>query len=289
MQIFDWLRLLLLAAIWGSSFIFFRILTPVLGISPTTALRCFLAGLFLYLVLWWRKEKIDWRKKGKHFFIIGVLNSALPFACFAYASLHIPAAYSAILNSTAPIWGVLIGVIFYGSPISRRTLIGFSTALLGVILVANPWQRASGFVPDAYFLPAIGAGLAAAILYGIASHLIKKHLSDQSAVVNTAATQLVAGLALLPFAAAQMPSLAVFTPLIIASILAISLMCSALAYFLYYKLIADIGVERGMSVTFFIPVFGLLWGALFLGEAVSMMMLLGSALVICGTYIGLKK
>jgi drug/metabolite transporter (DMT)-like permease len=289
MRPFDWARLLLLGAIWGGSFIFFRILTPVLGVSNTAMNRCLIAGIFLFILLKIRQSQPLWATHSKHYLIVGTLNSTLPFCLFAYASLHIPAAYSAILNATTPIFAMLIATLLHGQALSKRAALGFTVALLGVALVANPWQRAANFTPDAHFLPAIAACLVAAILYAIAGGYIKKHLSDSPAMANTAATQLFAGLCLLPVALTQTPPLAAYTPNIVLAILAISLLCSALAYLVFFRLINDIGPERSMTVTFLLPVFSLLWGFLFLNEAVSWQMMLGSALVLLGTYVGIKK
>jgi drug/metabolite transporter (DMT)-like permease len=285
----DWIRLITLAAIWGASFLFFRMLAPALGIFFTADARVVIAGLALTLWLLATSVNTQWRTHSAQLIVIGVLNSAIPFALFGYAALHIPAAYSAILNACTPIFGFVAGVLFLGEAMSRTRAFGLICGVLGVALVANPWQRAAGFTPDAHFGWAIAACILATVCYAASGVYIKKRAAGVSSQAIAAGSQVSAGIALLPFALAFAPSASAFTPALLFALLALALVCSALAYLLYFRLMHDVGPSRTLIVTLLIPVFGMLWGALFLGERLSGSALIGMALILAGAYLAAKR
>jgi drug/metabolite transporter (DMT)-like permease len=259
----DWFRLTALAAIWGASFLFFRILAPALGIFFTAGSRVAIAGAALTLWLIVIRANTHWKTHPTELAVIGVLNSAIPFALFAYAALHIPAAYSAILNAFTPIFGFVAGVIWLGERMSSVRAAGLALGVAGVALVANPWQRASGFTPDAHFLTAVGACLLSTFCYAASGIYVKKRAAGISSKAIAAGSQVSACGALLPFAFAYAPGAAKFSPGIVAAMLVLALVCSALAYILYFRLMQDVGPSRTLIVTLLIPLFGMLWGTLF--------------------------
>jgi drug/metabolite transporter (DMT)-like permease len=285
----DWARLIALAAIWGASFIFFRMLAPTLGVFFTADSRVAIAGLALTAWLLITKSDTHWKTHPLQLSIIGVLNSAIPFSLFAYAALHIPASYSAILNAFTPIFAFVGGVLFLGERMSRLRAMGLLLGVAGVALVANPWQRAAGFVPDAHFLPAVAACLFCTLCYAASGIYIKKFAAGVSSKAIAAGSQLSAGVALLPFALSAPPSANAFTPTLIFALLALALLCSAFAYLLFFRLMKDIGPSRAQLVTLLIPLFGMLWGALFLGERLSLSALAGCALILLGTIAATRQ
>jgi drug/metabolite transporter (DMT)-like permease len=264
-------------------------LTPALGIFFTADSRVTIAGLALTAWLLLTNTNTHWKTHPLQLTTIGVLNSAIPFALFAYAALHIPAAYSAILNAFTPIFGFVAGVIWLGERMSGVRAAGLALGVAGVALVANPWQRASGFTPDAHFLTAVGACLLSTFCYAASGIYVKKRAAGIASKAIAAGSQLSAGIALLPFALAYPPSPSAFTPGIIAAMLALALVCSALAYVLYFRLMQDVGPSRTLIVTLLVPLFGMLWGALFLGERFSLSALAGCALILGGTLLSARK
>ncbi len=289
MQQQDWFRLIALAAIWGASFLFFRMLAPALGVFFTADSRVLIAGCALTAWLLVTKSATHWKTHPLQLSIIGVLNSAIPFSLFAFAALHIPAAYSAILNAFTPIFAFVGGVIWLGERISRVRALGLIIGVMGVALVANPWQRASGFTPDEYFLPAVAACLLCTLCYAISGIYIKKCAAAIPANAIAAGSQLSAGAALLPFALSHPPAMAAFTPALVLALFALGLLCSAVAYMLFFRLIKDVGPSRAQLVTLLVPLFGMLWGALFLGERLSLSALLGCALILLGTVAATRQ
>ena len=275
----DTARLVLLAAIWGASFLFNRITAPVLGPVLTAELRTLIAGVALAVYFAFAGFNPDWRRWGRQYLIVGILTSALPFLLWAYAALTLTAGLMSVLNATSPMWGALWSMLLLRERLSARKVLGLIIGVAGVVFVTQPQAGESA--------PVIAA-LAAAFCYGLAGAYMKRWASGVPSRGMAVGTQLAAGVLLVPFITLSPPTTAP-TPLVVASMLALGLLCGAIAYLLYFRLIADIGATGALTVTYLIPVFGVLWGALFLGEALSISMLAGGALVILGTIFVLRN
>jgi drug/metabolite transporter (DMT)-like permease len=279
MRRIDTARLVLLAAIWGASFLFNRITAPVLGPVLTAELRTLIAGIALAVYFAFAGFNPDWRRWGRQYLIVGILTSALPFLLWAYAALTLTAGLMSVLNATSPMWGALWSMVLLRERLSARKVLGLVIGVAGVVFVTQPQAGESA--------PVIAA-LAAAFCYGLAGAYMKRWASGVPSRGMAVGTQLAAGVLLVPFIALSPPTTAP-TPLVVASMLALGLLCGAIAYLLYFRLIADIGATGALTVTYLIPVFGVLWGALFLGEALSVSMLAGAGLVILGTVFVLRN
>jgi drug/metabolite transporter (DMT)-like permease len=278
----DTARLVSLAAIWGASFLFMRIAAPVLGPVLTAELRTLIAGIALAAYFAATGYDPEWRRWGRHYVTVGILSSAVPFLLWAYAALSLTAGLLSVLNATAPMWGALCSALLLRERLNARRILGLVIGVAGVALVTRPESGAE------LYYPAIVAALAAAFCYGLIAAYIKRWASDAPSRGMAVGSQLAAGVLLIPFVALWPPATAP-TPGVAASILALGLVCGAIAYLLYFRLIADIGATGALTVTYLIPVFGVLWGALFLGETVSALMLVGAALVILGTVFVLRQ
>ena len=278
----DTSRLVLLAAIWGASFLFNRIAAPTLGPVLTAELRTVIAGIAL--LAWFAVTGFDpqWRRWWRQYLVMGILTSGLPFLCWAYAALSLTAGLMAVLNATSPMWGALLSALLLGERLTRRRAAGLVIGIVGVALVTRPTTGAE--IPYA----AVAAALAAAFCYGLSGAYMTRWAGGAPSRGMAVGTQMVAGVLLIPFIPLWPPAAAP-TPLVAVSMLALGLVCGAIAYLLYFRLIADIGATGALTVTYLIPVFGVLWGALFLGEALSVSMLAGGALVILGTVFVLRK
>lgn len=270
-------RLLILSAIWGGSFIFMRIAVPALGPVALMELRVLLAALFLALVARFLDSALRAGEHWKHYLILGFFNSALPFLLFGYAALTLPASLMAILNATAPIWSALIGVLWLHHRLTPKVALGLALGIAGVVLLV-------GFDP-AMLQPgaglAIAAVLAASLCYGIAS-LYAKQARTVEPLANAHGSMWAAALWLLPpfllFQPGARPE-----PEILFSVVILGVVCSGIAYLLYFRLIAEIGAAPALTVTFLIPLFGVLWGWLFLSEKVGWHTFAGAFVVIAGT------
>ncbi len=271
-------RLLLLSAIWGASFLFMRIGAPVLGPSWLIFCRVGLAALFLMLIARYIRKSLAVARHWKHFLILGLLNSTVPFLLFAYAAQTISASLLSILNATSPIWAAAIGAVWLRTGLSVKTLAGMALGVAGVAVLAGSetltLSSGGGL--------AVAAALAAAMSYGFASNYIKSAVSVD-AFSNAhgslwAATLLTAPLAMQAGSLDAVPSMSVML-----AVFALGVVCSGMAYLLFFRLVSDIGPAPALCVTFLIPVFGIMWGVVFLDEVVGWHTLLGCVAVLIGT------
>lgn len=271
------LRLFALAAIWGSSFLFMRIAAPVLGPAVLIEYRVGFAAVFLALVGLVLRKKLDLRSHWRHYLMLGLFNSALPFVLFAFAARTLSASLLSVLNATAPMWGALLGAAWTRQRIGLNTGAGLMLGTLGVALLVgfdHVVQRPGSTL-------AVIAALVAACSYSVAS-LYARSARAVEPFANAHGSMWAAALLvlpLLPFFPAPAPA----TPGILGAALALGILCSGIAYIMYFKLIEEVGTTSALTVTFLNPVFGILWGALFLGEAVGWYTIAGAAIVLAGT------
>jgi drug/metabolite transporter (DMT)-like permease len=278
--IVDLTALLALAAIWGGSFIFMRFLAPLLGPVTTTGGRVLIAGLVLWAVYAATGFKLEWRRHWRRYLVLGVLNSGIPFLLYAFAALHIPASLSVVLNALAPMFGAVFSAVWLADRLTGRKLAGLGLGILGVALVSS-LDRVSAS-------PLALAGMAACVLatvcYGLSTVYIRKRAMDVKPRALAGGSQLMAGLVLLPLMAA-LPPRAAPGALVIAVEIAFGVLCSAVAFLLYYRLVARVGPTKTLLVTLLMPAFGMLWGFLILGERITWVRILGAAVILAGTYL----
>ncbi len=276
----DYARLLLLAAIWGVAFIFLRVAAPVMGPVWTPEVRVLLGGLAVLAWLRFAGENAELWRHRRAYLVVGTVNIAIPFALFSYAAMHAPASLLSIVNSTAPIFGIAWAAVFRDERITLRKAAGMALGIVGVALIARP-----GSAPDDAQLDwAIAAVLGATCSYGVTGVLIKRFAQGVSPRAMAAGNQLAAALVLLPLLP-LLPPLATPSVLVIANLLGLALLASGVAFLLYFRLIADVGMTRALTVTYLIPLFGVLWGWLFLGETLPAAALAGGALILAGTLL----
>lgn len=276
------LQLITLAAIWGASFLFMRIAVPALGPVWLIEWRVLLGALLLALAGRWFRHSLALRTHWRHYLVLGLFNSALPFVLFAWAAQTLTASLLSVVNATAPIWGAVIAWAWGREPLRGRVAAGLALGVIGVALLMG--------LDPAMLKPGSGWVLAAVLLapccYAIASHYAKSASNTLLPYANAHGSMWAATLLLwpvLPFAGhAPMPQTA--TPVLVwGAVLGLGLLCTGLAYLMYFRLVAALGAASALTVTFLIPVFGILWGHLFLGEAVGWQTLAGALVVLTGT------
>lgn len=280
MKVSDVVELLLLAALWGASFLFMRIAAPVLNPVWLIEMRVLLAGLALLPVLIRLNLWHEVHQKLLPLFIVGCLNSALPFLLFAFASVSLSAGFTSILNATSPLFGTAIAAIWLGEKLTTSRMSGLVLGFAGVTVLVG--MKTLETIPSSW--TAIGAGLIAAFLYAVAAPYSKRQLSDVSPLVIATISQLSAAILLLPALPFTIPK----TPpslVVMLSIVALALFSTAIAYILYFRLIQHIGSTKALTVTYLIPVFAILWGKIFLQEPITFSMVLGCGLILLGTAI----
>ena len=238
----------------------------------------------LALAAWFRAMGFDaqWRRWWRQYLLVGLLTSALPFLLFAYSALTLTAGLMAVINASSPIWGALFSAWLLGERLSGRGVAGLAIGITGVALVTQP-EAGTAFAA----LPVLAA-TGAAVCYGLAATYMRRWAKDVPSRGMALGTQ-IAGAALLAPLLAVAPPSSLPTPFIALCLLVMGIVCGAVAYLLYFRLVTDIGAAGALTVTYLIPIFGVAWGALFLGESLSPPMLAGAALVLLGTFFVLRK
>lgn len=275
--------LILLAALWGGSFLFMRIAAPVLGPVWLIALRVLIAGLVMLPLVIQRRQLGSLRENWRLLLWVGAMSAALPFTLLAYASLDLTAGMTSILNATVPIFAALIGYTVYGEALDARRVAGVLLGFVGVVALVGLPQGA-GASP---LLPVV-AGLTAAVFYVFAANFAKRRLSHIPAVVFVTGSQLGAAVVLLPllplFPPTQAPG-----AMVVAAVLALAVLSTSLAFLIYFQLIREVGPTRTLTVTYLIPVFAIAWGALLLDEVLTLGMLLGGASILAGVALANRR
>jgi drug/metabolite transporter (DMT)-like permease len=279
----DLARLLGLAAVWGLAFVFIRVSVPSLGPVALTVIRTLVAGCALLLVAHALGVRLEWRARWRRFLAFGVANSALPFMLISVAEKAMTAAFAAILVATAPLFGALIAAVWAREALTPARLVGLLAGVLGVALLVG-WQPAGAELPPAW---SIAATLAAAAGFGLAANYARLKLQDIPSMAAAAGGQLSAGVLLVPFVAAVPPT-AMPTPIEWASAFALALLSSALAFVLYFRLIANVGAVKTLTVNFLSPLVGVTGGVLLLGEPVTANMIAGIAVILAATALVLR-
>ncbi len=270
------LRLLVLAALWGATFLFLRIAVPALGPAMLIEARVAIAAVFLTIVGLAMGRNVSFRARWKHYLVLGGLNSALPFVLLAFAAQSLSASLLSILNATTPTFGAIVLAVWTRTRPGPRVLAGLVIGLVGVgIVLGVDTLRAPGGGL------AVAACLGATLSYGIATTYTKLNAGDD-AFASAHGSMWGAALLVLPLALAFPPQ-AVPGPGVLAAVLALGILSTGIAYLLYFRLVTEVGPTSALTVTFLIPVFGVLWGVLFLGEQVGWNTFVGAVVVLIGT------
>ena len=281
LQLKHLLLLLLLAAIWGASFLFARVSAPEFGPITFTSIRIGIAALALLPILFLKNHwQILWENLGLIAFI-AVLNSALPFMLLAYTTLYLSAGVTSVLNSLVPIFSAVIAHYYLQDYLSRKQTIGLAIGITGVLILMSD-KLALG---NNTILP-LGAAFLSGLSYAISANITKKKLSHVPPRVLAASSMFTAGILLIPFGILnwpeQMPGVHAWM-----AVVAVAILSTAFAYLIFFWLIKEIGPTRTVSVTLIIPIFGIIWGALFLSESITLNIILGTVVILVGAYLSL--
>ncbi len=283
-----------LAALWGSSFLFMRLGAAEFGAVPTAALRVGIAAAFLLPILLWQGQWAAFRRNAGPILLVGLLNSGIPFALYSYAVLSITTGLTSILNATVPLFGAIVAWLWLQDRPHASRALGLAVGFGGVTLLA--WDKA-GFKPGGSggaesWAPslAIGACLLATLCYGISASFTKRYLSGVPPLATATGSQIGATLGLAGPAfwlwPVRMPG-----PTAWGAIVAVAILCTGIAYILFFRLIEHAGPARALAVTFVVPVFAVVYGIAFLGESLTGWMVACGLVIACGTALatGLLK
>lgn len=272
----------LLAAIWGSSFMFMRLGAIEFGPFPTAGLRVMIGTLVLLPLLWMRGLGAELLRHWKITMAVGLINSAIPFACFTFALLSISSGLASILNSSVPLFGAIVAWLWFKDRPDNARILGLMIGFFGVALLAWDKVVVKSDTSTSSTVWAVLACLTACLCYAIAASVARRFMVGLPSLVSATGSQIGASLALLPLTLAYWPQHAL--PLRAwLSVLALGVLCTGFAYVLYFRLIERAGPVRALAVTFLIPVFAILFGLIFLGETVTPWMLFCGLVIVVGT------
>ena len=270
-------QLVALSALWGASFLFLRIASPVMGPLVLAGVRVTLATITLILIMRALREPWPWQH-WRELTLLGMLSVSMPFLLYAWAALQLPAGYSALLNTTAVLWGTLASSWFKEDTLSARKLLGCVAGFVGVALIV----QLGPVKIDATTIVAVLACLAASACYGCSTPLMKRATTRMQPLAIAAGIHLTSLVLVMPGAVWAWPT-AQFTPAALFSVLILGTITSGLAYWMHLRIIRHVSPVAAISPAFMIPVFGVTWGHLFLGEELSSGIFVGGALVLLAT------
>ncbi len=271
------LILLILGAIWGSSFLFARITVGEFGAIPLSAVRSLIAAAVLFPMMLlsggWKQFVAYW----KHFIVLGLISTALPFTFITLTTQYSTAGFASILNSFTSIMSALIAWIWLKEYLSIQAILGICLSFIGVVIMVVDTQSISS---ELILLPVL-TGLGAAFFYGLTGNYSKKYTDGLPSIVSATGCQVFAALFLVPPAIFLWPDNTISTGGWINAVI-LGLMCTALAFILFFQLLEKIGIVRTMIVTYLIPLFGVFWGFLFLDELITLNITIGAMLILAG-------
>jgi len=274
----DLVDLILLAALWGGSFLFMRISVPEFGAIPMMMVRTALAGLMLLPLLILKNHHQIMISNIVPISIAGVVGSAIPFSLIAYSTLYVTAGFASVLNAATPMFAAAVAFFWLGQRMSKIATSGLLIGIFGVLVLV--WDKI-GFSGGNVAL-AILAGIGGTLCYGLAANYTKQKLSKVTPLAITTGSLLAAAIFLLPLAIylwpEKIPSNRAWL-----NVFLLAVACTALAQILFFRLIARTGATNATTVTFLIPVFGLLWGKLFLNEALELGIIIAGGIILVGT------
>lgn len=278
MSLRDAIDLVLLAALWGVSFVFMRIAGPELGPFALVEVRVAVAALFLLPILLWREGfgqvQVNWGRIA----VIGACNSGVPFLLFTYSTLYITGGLSAILNGTAPLWTALVAWAWLSDRLTFSQVVGLFVGFAGVFVLV--WDKLTLSLSGT--LLAIVAATFGAFLYGVAANMTKRYAGGISPLAMSTGSMLAATVIVLPGALLAWPDQPV-SGLAWFSVITMGIASTALAYILYFRLLTNVGPTRAIAVTYLVPVFAMLFGAIFIAEKITLTMIIGCAVIFLGT------
>lgn len=279
MSTVDLSKYLLLGLIWGASFMLIKWSAPEFGVFALVEIRAIGASLLLIPFVFLKGQQQDLLLYWSPLLLVGLLNTAIPFCLYNYALLSIDVGLAAILNGTAPMFGVLVAYLFLRETIGWWGLLGVLIGFFGVVLISI--EQSTSMNAGVLSVVAI---LCATLCYGLAAVYMKSKLSHIKPFVLAGGSQLLTTFILLPFTIINFPE-TLPSAKAISSALVLAFICTGFAYVLYFDLIARIGASKALTVGYLIPVFGVMWGIAILNESLSLYELAGGALVLVGVML----
>ena len=279
----DVIELLFLSLLWGGAYLFTRAAVPAFGPAPLVSMRLGIAALILLPIVFYRGGWPQLRASPRALFMVGVPFTALPFMLMTWGALHITAGLSAVLNATAPMFAALVAHFVLKERLGAWRAGGLLLGFVGVLILMSSGNVS---LKTAEGPLAVLAVLGTAMIWSVGATYTRRKMAGTDAMVTTAGSLAAASLFLAPLAWATWPS----TPPSArawAEMAFLGIVSSGLGMWMYFRLLRRIGTVPAMSVTFLSPLVAMVSGALYLGEAITLQMVAGCAVVLLGTALSL--
>jgi drug/metabolite transporter (DMT)-like permease len=271
-------QLVTLGAIWGGAHALTRFSVPVFGPVLLIEVRIVMAALLLAGVAFCTARPLQFKDQWRRFVVLGIINTAIPFFLLSYAATQLNASVISVLNATAPVFGAVIGAVWLRDSLSARKVAGMLLGICGVAVLLSADLANASIASAAPVVAALGTACA----YGFSSNYARRHAATLDHFNSAHGSLWVAALVVAP-AVPFYPALAPVSTAAAAAAIILGVVCTGVAYLIYFRLIHDVGPASALSVAFLIPAFGVLWGVAFLNEPVTPALLLGATFVVAGT------
>ncbi|WP_438950685.1 DMT family transporter [Psychrobacter submarinus] len=278
-----------LSFMWSLSFIFYRVGVPEFGSMSFASLRVIFAGItMLAFVMFNPSHLAAVRQHWKLLTVVGLVSTAIPFVLFSYAAQAVNAGVLAVLNAAVPMMSGFIASTFFNDKLSKKQTLGLFIGIAGVIILMSE-SLFGGAVTDlsSGLLP-MGYALLGCVGYAVGANVTKNYLQDTSPVAITIGAMLIASVVMLPIAIYEFPYGQSISVKAWISVVCIGVFSTAIAFIFINELIKSIGPMRATSITLVIPIFAIIFGYILLDEALDTAAIIGSAVILIGTYLSLN-
>ena len=276
MELRYWVVLTFLGAVWGSAFIFIKVAAPEFGAIGLVQARLTIASLVFIPILLRKKYLILLKPAWKHSLVLAITNNAIPFSLFSYGSFGADSNILAILNATTAFNTMIIALLWLGEKVTLKQIFGLVLGFIGVIILVNPESSSTSIISALFCL--IGAAC-----YSFSTVFIQKYSEKTDKMVLIGWSIIFSCFIMIPFTLLNLPPQIPSTNGLLSATWLGSI-STGLAFFGYVYLIEKIGAVKTSTVAYFLPVFGIIWGAVFLNEVITGGIILGCATILIGVF-----
>ena len=281
MEIRYWTLLIFLGAIWGSAFIFIKVAAPEFGAVGLVQARLIIASLIFLPILLRKKYLLLLNPIWKHSLILAISNNAIPFTLFSLASFESESNMLAILNATTAFNTMIIAYFWLNETVTLKQFIGLIMGFIGVVILVNPDSSSTSLISAILCL--MGAAC-----YSFSTVFIQKNSAKTNKLVLIGWSIIFSVFLMIPMTLFYLPS-AVPSFDAFLSVLWLGGVSTGLAFLGYVRLIEKIGAVKTSTVAYFLPVFGIIWGYIFLEEKITTSIVIGCITILFGVFLATSK
>ena len=277
MEIRYWILLTFLGALWGSAFMFIKVATPEFGPIALVNTRLLIASLIFLPILLQKKYIHLLKPIWKQVFVLSIMNNAIPFTLFSYASFGADSNILAILNATTAFNTMIIAYLWIGESVSLKQLFGLILGFIGIFILVNPQNS------DTTLIASFSA-LLAAFFYSYSTVYIQRQSVNANKMVLIGWSIVFSAVFMTPVSIFNLPE-TMPSASAIGSAFWLGAVSTGIGFLGYVRLIDKIGAVKTSTVAYFLPVFGIIWGSIFLDEKITSTIILGCLIVLIGIYL----